>query len=322
MSESIVLILSSHHPVLTDILDEIGVSYFIHLSGPIEDIPLEKKSAVCGIVTSNSFALPGAVLALFKNIRFVGRLGSGMEIIDVDYCQANNIECWSSPMGNANAVAEHALGMLLSIKNNIRRSHIQLNRGLFCRKENTGHELNSAQVGIIGLGSNGSLFANKLLHLGCRVKGYDIDLNKRDLFVHDNFIFAEDISELYSCDTISLHIPFNHSTRHIINRDFVQHMHSPFTLLNVARGPLLDTWAFFNGLRSGKILAAGIDVWEYEPVQDFPVEYAEALEYILSHENVIATPHIAGYSYEATYNMSKIIGDHIMEFFKRNFWDK
>lgn len=311
-----VLILSRHHSILLDKIRLAGFEPLIFFNKKLEDLESNIANEIIGIVTSNSYFIFQKEIDLFPNLKFIGRLGSGMEIIDTNYCSNKNIICWSSPLGNANAVAEHALGMLISINNHIRKSHLELQQNQFLRNENICFELNNLKVGIIGLGSNGTLFAQKLLALGCNVKAYDIDINRKKAIDHLHFEFVTSIDELYSCNTISLHIPLTDVTHHFINHEFIQKMHNEFILINCARGSLMDTKAVYDNLKSGKIIGAGIDVWEYEPLSLYPESYKSALEYILQHPNVIATAHIAGYSHDAFYKMSEIIGNKIQEFVK------
>lgn len=315
-----VLIVSAHHPVLTESLDKIGLPYTIQVQKEwdtvIESIELDN---ICGIVTSNACYLDEAKLKLFPNLKFVARLGSGMEIIDTVYCESHQIQCWSSPLGNANAVAEHALGMIFGLINNFRKSHLEIIDGAFLRKENTSHELGHYKVGIIGLGSNGTLLAQKLLMLGCQVIAYDINPERKNAIEHPLLTFVDAVDHLYDCSIISLHIPLNASTKHYINDDFIKAMKAPFYLINCARGPLVNTLSLYNGLISQKILGAGIDVWEYEPVTSYPQEMKKLVDKIVLLPQVIATSHIAGYSFEATYKMSYIISQAIEEWYKNNF---
>lgn len=314
-----VLILAAHHSILIETLDELGLEYILHVNLPIDSLDSSIKSTIVGIVTSNACTLSAGVLSGFDSLEFVARLGSGLEIIDVEYCSRNAINCWSSPLGNANAVAEHALGMILSLQNNFRKAQSQLINHQFIRKDNTGHELSQIHIGIIGLGSNGTLLAQKMLMLGAKVSAVDIDNERSTILKHENFKFSSELKELFDCNYISLHVPYNSHTHHIINDEFVSKIRTPFYLINCARGGLVDTKVLANALQSGKILGAGIDVWEYEPISDYPEEYLEMVNSIILNENVIATPHIAGYTHEANYKMSLIISEKIREWYKKSF---
>src|SRR5690606_14580000 len=200
------------------------------------------------------------------------------------------------------AVAEQALGMLLSLKHNILRGHLELKDGVWQREENRGYEIEGKNAGIIGLGNNGMAFAKKLALLGCNVLGYDIE-PKHNLPA--GVFQATDIAELYNtCDIISFHVPYNNETHHYFDQQFLIKMRHTFVLLNLSRAKIVAQSAVLEGLQSGKLVGAALDVWEQEPISKMPEDMIEIAHSLLSHPQFIGTPHIGGYTHEAIYKMS------------------
>lgn len=310
MTPNIVLILSAHHPILTERLKSIGFTPVVHLTSDPALLDVEFNQ-VCGIVTSNACILNREQIDLFPNLRFIGRLGSGMEIIDVAYAESKGICCWGSPNGNAQAVAEHALGMLLNLLNHISKSQSEMRVGKFLRKENTGREISDLNVGIIGYGANGSRFADILHFLGATLWVHDI----RDIRLpyEHNATFSQSIDDILEhCDVVSLHIPINKAAQ-AKTSDILSGMKRPFILINCARGGLVPIEDLYQGLKTGRISGACIDVWQEEPLEKLPHRLKLIAQEIVQMPNVIATPHIAGYSFQAAYKMSQIIADKIEE---------
>lgn len=309
MNPKTILILSRHHPILITSLESVGYQTHIYVNDDLKNLEIPFSSVV-GIVTSNSCYMPKEHIDLFENLKFIGRLGSGMEIIDVEYASTKGITCFSSPEGNANALAEHALGMLLSLLNNIHRSQEELKNGIFDRNGNMGRELYDLKVGIIGYGTNGSQFAKHLSHFGTTIYAFDIE--DKEVIETENFHFSMDYNDIIeNCDCISFHIPINDLSIQTA-KQIIHNMQEPFILINVARGGLIAIDDLFDLLASGSMVGAAIDVWESEPLKSLPAhDYDKALQ-ILSMPNVIGTPHIAGYSHQAFYKMSKIISDKII----------
>lgn len=308
MKANTILILSHHHQILIDRLQQLGYNVHIHISDDWTNQSFEFEDIV-GIVTSNTCPMSKERIALFPNLKFIGRLGSGMEIIDTEYALSKGILCFSSPEGNANAVAEHALGMLINCLKNMHSAQEQLKSGLFLRKENTGRELNSCKVGIIGYGTNGKQFADYLIHFGARVYAHDIE--DKEFIASDLFSFSKELDDILSyCDVISFHIPINPATKEKANY-ILQSIKHPFVLINCARGKLISSQLLLDMLISGQIISAGIDVWEEEPFNLASPEQQAVLQRIVNMPQVIASPHIAGYTFEAHYKMSNIIAEKI-----------
>jgi D-3-phosphoglycerate dehydrogenase / 2-oxoglutarate reductase len=308
MSRRKVLIAAPVHSVLTEGLAALG--YECVIKERIVQGEANSLVADCtGIITSTRLQLDKDLLDAAPALRWIGRMGSGMEVIDVPYATARGIKCYSSPEGNRNAVAEHALGMLLSLNKHIVKSHYEIKEGKWLRDENRGVELNGKTIGIIGLGHTGCSFAHKLA-------GFDVRILAYDKYDKVNFcepiIYCENLEQIYNeADIISFHVPLQNDTIHYFNNDFIRKMKKPFVLLNTSRGKVVDSKALLDGLHSGKVRGACLDVWEEEPLEKMNDELKNILNEILKMPNVIVTPHIAGYSFEALYKMSKTLLDKL-----------
>jgi D-3-phosphoglycerate dehydrogenase len=296
-----VLVITRIHTSLENFLKDRGYSIDFGEDTPVADL-YNLLHQYEGIVTSTKLKFDREVLDKASHLKWIARMGSGMEQIDLLYAQERGIHCISSPEGNANAVAEQALGMLLSLKHNILRGHLELKDGVWQREENRGYEIEGKNAGIIGLGNNGMAFAKKLALLGCNVLGYDIEPKPN---LPAGVLQATDIAELYNtCDIISFHVPYNKETHHYFDQQFLIKMRHPFVLLNLSRGKIVAQSAVLEGLQSGKLVGAALDVWEQEPISKMPEDMIEIAHSLLSHPQFIGTPHIGGYTHEAIYKMS------------------
>jgi D-3-phosphoglycerate dehydrogenase len=300
------------HPILQERLMRNGFDCIDVTSFSMEEFLIHQQE-VQGIVIRARFLLNSEYLSNFPNLSFIARSGSGLENIDASYCKEHQIQLFNSPEGNRNAVAEHALGMLLSLMNKLCRANDQINRGLWKREENRGEELDGKTVGIIGYGNNGAAFAKKLRGFDVKVLAYDkYKQGFGDSFVHECTLEAI----LNSADVISLHIPQNKETRGFVNTSFIDSVQKPFYLLNLSRGKIVNTDALMQGLQSNKIKAAGLDVLEYES-KDFESIFATQLpatfEYLLASDRVILSPHVGGWTKESYFKLSNVLADKILE---------
>lgn len=301
MNKGKVLIAAPIHEVLSEGLEQEGYTLLWH-----ENISQQQgfdwiKDCV-GVITSTRLLLNKELIDAAPMLQFIGRMGSGMEVIDVPYAEAKGIRCIASPEGNCNAVAEHALGMLLSLNKNIDKSYNEIKKGLWLRDENRGSELEGKTIGIIGYGHTGAAFAKLLRGFDLRVLVYD----KYKTIVEEAHIeVCQSLEEIQTAaDIVSVHVPFQEDTFHLINTDFIQKMSKPFLLLNTSRGTVVDSLVLHRFMMEGKIKGIALDVWEEEPFSKMTSAMRAAFNDLIILPNALITPHIAGYSHEALFKMS------------------
>lgn len=304
-----VLIAAPVHPVMTEGLEARGYTYVIKEKIGQQEAAEVLKGCV-GLVTSTRLQVNKTLIDAAPNLKWIGRMGSGMEVIDVVYAESKGISCYSSPEGNRNAVAEHALGMLLSLNKRILKSAEEVKQGFWKRTENRGVELEGKTVGIIGFGNTGSQFAKKLRGFSVDILSYDkCKCDYAPSYVKE----CNSLEKIYEeADIISFHVPWGEDTNSYFNEVFINSMKKPFILINTSRGKVVDTDALLEGLKKGKVSAACLDVWEVEPISAMSENSKKTLFEMVEMPQVIVTPHIAGYSEEALYKMSKILLDKIV----------
>ncbi len=267
-----------------------------------------------GIVVRSRFPMDAEFLSKAILLEFIARSGAGMENIDISYCENQKIQLFNAPEGNRNAVAEHALGMLLSLFNQLNKADLEVRNGIWDREGNRGiEELDGKTVGIIGYGNNGSAFAKKLSGFDAKVLAYD---KYKSGFGNDQVeeVNLSDIQE--RADVVSLHIPETPSTKGMINKRFVDQMNNPFYLINLSRGNIVKSADLMNSLESGKIKGACLDVLEYEKASfenmfSTQNEMPLPLKYLLSSPKVILSPHVGGWTVQSYYKLSKVLLDKI-----------
>lgn len=243
------------------------------------------------------------------NLKIVGRVGSGMENVDVEYCKTKNISCVNSPEGNGNAVGEHCLAMLLNLLNNITKANNELKQNIFLREENRGEELDGKTIGIIGYGFTGNAFAKKL-------RGFDVEILVYDKYKipTDSFVKNVTLQELQKrCDVISFHVPYNTETHYYCDEQFISDCSKKPIIINTSRGTVVNTIDIINAIETQKINGFCVDVYEDEPITKNKIHSTETYQKLLSFKNVIATPHIAGWTKESKYKLVKILMDKIEE---------
>lgn len=261
-----------------------------------------------GLVVTTRIKVDRSLLEKADSLKWIARLGSGMELIDVNYATSKGIFLISSPEGNRNAVAEHTLGMLLSLMNHLASSHDELRNGVWRRDENRGTELSGKIVGIIGYGNTGSSFARLLLPFGVTVLAYD----KYNYGFGADYIKEASLEQLCRyADVISFHVPLNDDTYHMGNTDFFNSLAKVPYLINTSRGSVVNLDDLKTALLNEKVKAAGLDVLENERLETYSEKEKEQLKWYLHQPNVLVTPHIAGYSHESFYKMSLVLLDKL-----------
>jgi len=303
MTSGKVLIAAPVHEVLLKGLTDEGYE-LVRAEKVTQETAFDVIGDCVGVVTSTRLQLDKELLDTAKKLRWIGRMGSGMEVIDVAYATEKGVRCFSSPEGNSNAVAEHAIGMLLSLTKRITWSHGEVKQGKWLRDENRGMELEGKTVGIIGYGNTGAAFARKLMGFDVRLLVYD----KEPKEVPRHITNCEHLSMIQDeADIISFHVPLKPDTKRYFDRAFLERMKKPFILVNTSRGKVVDTKVLYEGLNAGKVIGACLDVLEKEPIDRLEAEEKAMIGAMMEGGKVVVTPHIAGYSHEALYKMSEII---------------
>ena len=307
-----VLFIDTAHPVLKEELTQIGYTCEDFTSKSYDECA-KIINRYEGAVIRSKINFDKALLDAATGLKFIARVGAGMESIDVDYAKQKGIACFNSPEGNRDAVAEHALAMLLNLFNNLHKANAQVKSGVWKREENRGIEIKGKTIGIIGCGNMGNAFAERLCGFGCNVIAYD----KYKTGYTSQFVKETSMQELYeACDVVSLHLPLTDETKYLVNENFINKFKKDFWLINTARGKIVDTQALVHALQSGKIKGAGLDVNEYEKTSFEEISTAdmpEPLKYLVSSDNVILTPHIAGWTHESKYKLAKVLADKIKQ---------
>ena len=305
-----ILHIDSNHPIMLQELNDLGFTNDIDFTSTKEEVE-QKIHNYQGIVIRSRFKIDKQFLDKAANLQFIARVGAGLESIDCEYATSKNISLIAAPEGNANAVGEHNLGLLLSLFNNLNRANNEVKSGHWNRESNRGHELEGKTVGLIGYGNMGKSFAKKLRGFDVKVICYDIKEN-----VGDENANQVSLSELQrESDVLSLHIPATELTEKMVNADFINAFAKPFWLINTARGTSVVTADLADALEDGKILGAGLDVLEYEQLS-FENLFADnaseaAFQYLLKSDKVLLTPHIAGWTVESKVRLSKVIVEKI-----------
>ena len=290
-----ILHLDNNHPLLINQLNDLGYSNDEDYVSSKEEIE-NKIQDYDGIIIRSRFAIDKPFLDKATKLKFIGRVGAGLENIDVNYAKQKGVYLISAPGGNRNAVGEHTLGMLLSLFNKLNKADDEVRNGKWLREENRGIELEGKTVGIIGYGNMGKAFAKKLRGFDVEVVCYDIKDNVGDA----NCMQIPLLEFQNSVDIVSLHTPETPLTINMINTKFINQFNKPFWLFNTARGKSVVTKDLVQALKSGQILGAGLDVLEYEKAsfEDlFEKEsMPEAFKYLINADNVLLTPHVAGWT--------------------------
>ena len=309
-----ILHLDKNHPLLIEQLTKAGYKNEEDYTSSKSDIE-QIISGYDGIVIRSRFKCDSTFIDAGTNLKFIARVGDGLESIDIPYAESKGITLISAPEGNCNAVGEHTLGMLLSLFNKLNKADLEVKKGKWNREANRGIELDGKTVGIIGYGNMGKAFSKKLQGFDCKVICYDIKENVGD----KNATQVSLITFQKEVDVVSLHIPWTPLTNSMVNSNFINQFSKAFWLLNTARGKSVVTSDIILALKKGQLLGAGLDVLEFEKSSFeslFSNKIPASLSDLLSMDNVILSPHIAGWTIESKEKLAQVIVEKIVRKFK------
>jgi len=310
-----ILIVDKVHDILIEKLQE--KSFHIDYKPDITEEETEKIiQSYHGIIIRSKFILAKDILEKASQLKFIGRVGAGLENIDVSFAREKGIVCLNSPEGNRNAVGEQALGMLLSLMNNLNKSDFEVRKGIWKREENRGTELKNLTVGIIGYGNTGSAFAEKLQGFNCNVIAYD----KYKFNFSNDLVKEVALEKIFDeADIVSLHLPLTDETHYLVEDNFINHFRKNIWLINTSRGSIINTSKLAKSLQQGKIAGAALDVFELEKTNFEELHQTEELpdyfKQLIQMNNVILTPHIAGWTHESNRKLSDVMANKVIRHF-------
>ncbi len=306
-----VIFIDSVHPILKERLEEMGFQCDWKVDSSRKEIE-EIIDEYEGAVIRSKFKFDKAILEKCTHLKWIARSGAGMENIDLDQAKRLNIQCFNSPEGNRDAVAEHCIGMLLSLFNHLLRGDQEVRQGLWLREKNRGIELKGKTVGLIGYGFMGQALAQRLQGFGVTILAHD----KYKSGFGADLIREVSLPELQAnSDIISIHLPYTEETHYYVDEQFIVNCKKPFYLINTARGKCLDTNALIQGIESKKVLGACLDVSEFESLsfenlnkEDLP----QAFQKLIASDKVILSPHVAGWTVESYEKLSTFLAEKII----------
>ncbi|MFW5705593.1 MAG: NAD(P)-dependent oxidoreductase [Bacteroidota bacterium] len=310
MNRAKVLFIDTAHPVLQEDLTRFGF-HCDYFAGYSRAEYLTSIGDYEGVIIRGKIKLDQEMLDRAVKLRFIGRVGAGMENIDVDYARSKGIRCLNAPEGNRDAVGEHALGMLLMLMNNLLRADTEVRRGIWIREGNRGLEIKGKTVAIIGYGNMGSAFARRLQGFDARVIAYD----KYKTGYSDGYVDESDMQTIFStADILSLHVPLTEETHHLVDENYLSAFRKDIFVVNTARGKVVKTDDLVAAMQTGKVIGAALDVLEYEKLSFEDIEkesLPDAFQYLIQSDRVVLSPHIAGWTYESSYKLAKVLAEKI-----------
>ncbi|MDA3952054.1 MAG: NAD(P)-dependent oxidoreductase [Bacteroidales bacterium] len=310
-----ILFIDSTHNRLPEKLTQSGFNCDYKPDIKSDDI-IKIISKYDGIILRSKIKIDKPIIDKATKLKFIGRVGAGLENIDVEYANIKNIKCFNSPEGNRDAVGEQALGMLLTLFNNILKADFEVRSGKWIREGNRGLEIKGKIIGIIGCGNMGGAFAQRLKGFEAKVIAYD----KYKFGYSNEFVTEAGLEDLFKqTDILSIHVPLTEETEFMVNDEFINRFKKDIYIINTARGKVLKTDDLVKNMKSGKVIGAALDVLEYEQMSfenlhssnDLP----EAFKYLIKSSNVVLTPHIAGWTQESSLKLSKYLADKIIKEF-------
>lgn len=315
-----VLLIDTMHPAFCKAMEADGVKTVEGFNWSREKV-LSEMDHFSGIAIRSRFLIDEAFILKSKYLKCIGRAGAGMENIDVASAEKAGIKCLNAPEGNRDAVAEHAMGMLLMLTNHLRRADGEVRQGLWRREENRGTELAGKTIGIVGFGNMGSAFAERLKGFGVQI----LALDPKIIVDKHHYPYVTQCNEeifFRTCDVVSLHVPLTEETTYFVNEFWLNRFSKPIYFINTARGKNVDTGALVQALKSGRVTGAALDVLEYEALSFEnidPLQLPEPFQYLTTAGNVVLTPHIAGWTHESNvkiaetlaYKMLKVLKDKV-----------
>ena len=309
-----ILLIDTIHPVFKKLVEENGFVCDDGTTWPKEEI-LQRISDYYGVVIRSRFRIDKEMMDKAHRLKFIARAGAGMENINAGYAASKGIACLNSPEGNRDAVGEHAIGMLLSLLNNLNKADREVRNGMWLREENRGVELHGKIIGIIGFGNTGSSFAKKLSGFEVKINAYDkyLDIDQA------KYPFVQQVSPgqiFEDSEIVSFHIPLNDETKYLVNDEFINRFKKNIYIINTSRGKILNTTDLVKNMINGKVRGVCLDVLEYESTSfenlssaDFP----ESMKYLANANNVVLSPHIAGWTFESDEKMARILAEKVRE---------
>jgi D-3-phosphoglycerate dehydrogenase / 2-oxoglutarate reductase len=309
-----ILFIDSNHSLLHELLEKAGHSCDLNYDWTPEEI-INNVHFYDGIVIRSKIKITKEIIDKATRLKFIARAGAGMENIDVSYAESKGIKCLHAPEGNRDAVAEHTIGMLLSLFNNICRANKEVREGKWIREGNRGVELMGKTVGIIGYGNMGSAFAKRLQSFGVKILVYDKYNPPKS--GENTFITKATPDEIFEeSDILSLHVPLTDETNYLIDDEFISRFKKNVYIINTSRGKCLKTTDLVENIKSGKVLGACLDVLEYEMVSFEGLDkksLPEAFQYLVQSDKVMLSSHVAGWTHESNEKIARILASKILQ---------